>query len=211
MMHPVTGRADQGEGGNGRVSGPSGRVPGRLIHLNGPPGIGKSTLAKRYVAEHPGVLNCDVDVLRTLVGGWEDDFAEAGALIRGPALAMIETYLSQGRDVVLPQLLVDPEQVARFEASAVHVGAEFVERFLMDSLPGTLARHHRRGSSDRSDAWHGQVRDIVAANGGDSVVARYHTGLERLLADRPGAVAILSVDGAEEETYQSLVESLLAV
>ena len=50
----------------------------RLLHLNGPPGIGKSTLARRYAAEHHGVLNCDIDVLRTLIGGWEDDFAGAG-------------------------------------------------------------------------------------------------------------------------------------
>jgi adenylate kinase family enzyme len=50
----------------------------RLIHLNGPPGIGKSTLARRYVADHPGVLNCDIDVLRSLIGGWESGFAEAG-------------------------------------------------------------------------------------------------------------------------------------
>lgn len=44
-------------------------VVSRLIHLNGPPGIGKSTLARRYVDAHPGVLNCDIDVLRTLIGG----------------------------------------------------------------------------------------------------------------------------------------------
>ena len=61
----------------------------RLIHLNGPPGIGKSTLARRFADEHPGVLNCDVDVLRTLIGGWERDFERAGSLIRPAALAMI--------------------------------------------------------------------------------------------------------------------------
>ena len=59
----------------------------RLIHLNGPPGIGKSTLARRYVAAHAGVLNCDIDVLRTLIGGWKDDFPGAGALIR-PVLGL---------------------------------------------------------------------------------------------------------------------------
>ena len=41
----------------------------RLLHLNGPPGIGKSTLARRYVEDHPQTLNCDIDVLRTLIGG----------------------------------------------------------------------------------------------------------------------------------------------
>jgi adenylate kinase family enzyme len=49
----------------------------RLIHLNGPPGIGKSTIARRYPAELPGVLNCHIDVLRTLVGGRERDDGES--------------------------------------------------------------------------------------------------------------------------------------
>ncbi len=73
------------------------KVMSRLIHLNGPPGIGKSTLARRFVDAHPGVLNCDVDVLRTLIGGWQSDFARAGALIRPAALAMIEAYLRNGK------------------------------------------------------------------------------------------------------------------
>ena len=70
----------------------------------------KSTLAQRYVDEHPGALNCDIDVLRTLVAGWQDNFGEAGALIRTAAgalirtaaLAMITSYLRSGHDVVLP-------------------------------------------------------------------------------------------------------------
>jgi len=45
-----------------------------LIHLNGPSGVGKSTLAQRYVDEHPGVLNLDIDAVVSLIGGWRDDF-----------------------------------------------------------------------------------------------------------------------------------------
>jgi MoxR-like ATPase len=37
-------------------------VTARLVHLNGPPGIGKSTLAAVYADRHPGTLNLDVDV-----------------------------------------------------------------------------------------------------------------------------------------------------
>jgi predicted kinase len=181
----------------------------RLIHLNGPPGIGKSTLARRYVDEHPGVLNCDVDVLRTLIGGWRQDFGGAGALIRPAALAMIEAYLANGHDVVFPQMLVDPAELARFEEAATSVGAEFVERFLMEtSVAAGVARFGRRGAAEASDPWHGQVRVIVAELGGDAALAEFYAGLESLLLDRPNAIVITSAEGAVERTYRELADSL---
>jgi hypothetical protein len=73
----------------------------RLIHLNGPPGVGKSTLARRYAAEHPGTLLCDLDLLRTWISGWQDD-REAADRTRTAGLAMMSAYLATGRDVVLP-------------------------------------------------------------------------------------------------------------
>lgn len=180
----------------------------RLIHLNGPPGIGKSTLARRFADEHPGVLNCDVDVLRTLVGGWERDFERAGSLIRPAALAMIHAYLENGQDVVLPQMLINPAELARFEAAATDAGAQFVERVLMDSASATVARFHRRGGVANEDPWHDQVRAIVAARGGDQLVARFHADLERLITDRPDWVVIPSVEGELDQTYRAFVDTL---
>ena len=180
----------------------------RLIHLNGPPGIGKSTLAKRYVDAHPRVLNCDVDVLRGLVGGWEGDFAGSGALIRPAALAMIRAYLAGGHDVVLPQMLIDPDEVVRFEACATEVGAQFIERVLMDTPEATVARFHRRGALQPEEPWHDQVRAIVAASGGDEELTRCHAALGRLLTVRPNAVLVSSPEGAIDDTYRSFVDSL---
>ena len=31
-----------------------------LLHLNGPSGVGKSTLARAHAARHPGTLVCDI-------------------------------------------------------------------------------------------------------------------------------------------------------
>ena len=172
----------------------------RLLHLNGPPGIGKSTLARRYADDHPGTLVCDVDVLRTLIGGWRDDFARAGSLIRPAALALIEAYLREGHDVVLPQLLVRPAERDRFEAAATRAGAAYVERVLLDTAEATVARFHQRSGAD---PWHHQVRAIVAEQGGDDVLRDYDRRLREL-----GGTVVASVAGDPEATYAALLASL---
>ncbi|TQK71172.1 MULTISPECIES: AAA family ATPase [unclassified Nocardioides] len=179
-----------------------------LLHLNGPPGIGKSTIARRYTDEHPGVLNCDIDVLRTFIGGWSADFLEAGRLIRPAALGMIQAYLSSGHDVVLPQLLIDPAEIALFEACAVQAGALFVERLLMDDRERSVARFRRRGESEPGEPWHSQVRAIVAAQGGDEALRTRHSALEALTKQRPDAIVIESAEGDPGVTYQRLIASL---
>lgn len=181
----------------------------RLIHLNGPPGIGKSTLARRYVEDHPKTLNCDIDVLRTLIGGWKEDFPGAGALIRPAALAMIEAYLRTGQDVVLPQMLLDLGEVARFEACATGAGAVFIERVLVDRPDAAVARFHRRGATGPADPWHDQVRAIVSASGGDEALSRCHSALEQVLLVRTRAVVVTSIEGATDETYRTLLDSLI--
>ena len=91
----------------------------RLIVLNGPPAIGKSTLAQRYVEEHPLALNLDIDSVRRLLGRWQEAPNEAGLLAREMTLTMARVHLGGGHDVVLPQYLGRPaflqqaEDVAR--------------------------------------------------------------------------------------------------
>jgi len=180
----------------------------RLLHLNGPPGIGKSTIARRYADDHPGVLNCDIDLLRTLIGGWSDDFERAGSLIRPAAIGMIEGYLAGGHDVVLPQLLVDPAEISLFEACAARADADFVERLLMDDRERVVERFNRRDDTGPVAAWHAEVRAVVAARGGDEALRAWHAALCALAADRPRTVVIESAEGAVDDTYRRLLASL---
>ena len=59
----------------------------RLIILNGPPGIGKSTVARRYVEDHPMTLSLEQDLVRGLLGGWRTRETESGALARDLCVA----------------------------------------------------------------------------------------------------------------------------
>ncbi|HVQ88783.1 MAG TPA: AAA family ATPase [Actinomycetes bacterium] len=181
----------------------------RLIHLNGPPGIGKSTISRMYADAHTGVLNLDIDMLRTLIGGWQRDFEHAGELIRPAALAMIAGYLPTGNDVVLPSLLVRLDELQRFESAAVEVGAEFQEIFLMDSKARCLSRFHMRGVNGQdADPWHNQVRALVESQGGDDVLAQYYDDLVALIAKREKAIVIETTVGCIDQTYSAVLNAL---
>ncbi len=68
--------------------------------LNGPLRVGKSTLARKYVDEHPGTLALDLDILAGLIGGWRDDFFTALGIVRPHGWAMATRHLRDGYDVV---------------------------------------------------------------------------------------------------------------
>lgn len=178
----------------------------RLIHLNGAPGVGKSTLARRYAAEHPGVLACDIDRLRCLVGGWEDDFAGTGAVIRPVAQAMIAAHLAGGRDVVLPQMLADEDERARFRDVALDAGHAYVH-VLLHAPDGVAAgRLHARPDDD---PLHVVVRAEIERAGGAAAVDELAGRLARgAAADAdPGAVRI-DASGGPAATYDALVAAL---
>ena len=179
----------------------------RLILLNGPPGIGKSTLAAMYVDDHPGVLNLDIDRLRGLIGGWLDRFTETGEIVRPLALGMAATHLRGGRDVIAPQFLGRLSEVERFEATARDGGATFREIVLMDGKERALERFNRRGE-DSGDPWHRQVQKIVAGLG-PTCLSDMYDQLDDVLAARPAATVIHSDAGAVQQTYQALTAALL--
>jgi predicted kinase len=179
----------------------------RLILLNGPPGIGKSTLAQRYADDHPGVLNLDIDLLRGLIGGWREDFAQAGAIVRPLALSMVAAHVRGGRDVIMPQYLGDPAEIVRFGAAALDNGATFRELALMDGKQRSLDRFYRRGG-DGQPAWHDYVIQEVERTGGREMLAANYDKLTRVLAARPQVTVLLSNEGAIDQAYAALTAAL---
>ena len=180
----------------------------RLLLLNGPPGIGKSTIARRYADEHPGVLALDADGLRGLVGGSTDRFDETGEVVRRLALAMLATHLRGGRDVVLPQYLGRVTELERFERAAHDGGGTVRHVVLLDDVDASVRRFGTRG--DRADdPWHAQVREAVAASGGEELLRTMHARLLDVLAARPAAVVVPSREGDPAATYDAVLATLV--
>ena len=177
----------------------------RLLLLNGPPGIGKSTLARRWADDRPGTLCLDVDLLRGFVGGSVGRFQETGEVVRPLALAMVTTHVRGGRDVVLPQFLGRSGQVALFEQAARDGGGSFSHVVLMDDEDASVRRFAARGDH----GWHAEVRRIVAEAGGEAFLRATHRQLRAVLAERPEAVEVVSLDGDPDATYAALLAALI--
>nr|WP_240947851.1 AAA family ATPase [Planosporangium mesophilum] len=181
-----------------------------MIVLNGPPGCGKSTLAQRYVDEHPLALNLDIDRIRGLLGRWRDDFYTAGLLARALAVAAARTHLVAGHDVVIPQFLARPDFLERLEHLAREVNADFHEIVLLDRGEDALRRFTDR-SRAAADPAHVEAQQMLDRMGGLAELSAMYDRLVSMLAARPAAKVVHTEDGQVERAYREVLELLRPV
>lgn len=175
----------------------------RLIHLNGPPAVGKSTLARRWADDHPGTLLCDIDTLRTMIGGWET-YAESPGLSRIDGLALITAHLRTGHDVVVPQHVGRPDQLERFRGAAEDAGASYVCVLLVATAEEVARRFGERDAAAApDDRWAAYVRAFWGGGGSDELGSTIDR-LEEMAADE----WIRLESTTPDRTYAALVSTL---
>jgi predicted kinase len=154
----------------------------RLIVLNGPPGCGKSTIARLYADDHPLALNLDVDRIRGLLGQWKQRAHQAGLQARAIALAAARAHLTTGRDVVIPQFLGRTDFLEQLEDLAEQVGAEFHEIVLMTTRDEAISRFRNRTRTS-PDTEHREADEMIT--GDPERLAQMYDDLVAVLARRP--------------------------
>lgn len=185
-----------------------------LILLNGPPGVGKSTIAQLYVDAHPLALNLDIDRVRALLGRWQDQAYEAGLLARELALSMARTHLRAGHSVIVPQYLGRLTFIEALEQLARDERVPFHEIVLLDSKPNVVQRFGRR--TDAAAEQHHLDAAAQLGNhgsGGNSSEAQLADMYDRLLAiidQRPHARTVACPEGQPDATYRLLLAHLEA-
>ncbi|MEU4448162.1 AAA family ATPase [Actinosynnema sp. NPDC050801] len=160
----------------------------QLIALNGPPGCGKSTIARRYAEDHPPTLALDVDRVRDLIAG---DLGEAGRLARDIAIAAARVHLTSGHDVVVPQFLGRPEFLDRLSDLAAELGATYHEVVLIDSRENAIRRFTER--------------DTIQATPAE--LSTMYDNLQTIIATRSPHL-VTSVEGDPAHTYRALLAVL---
>ncbi len=175
--------------------------------LNGPPGSGKSTIARRFVDDHPMALNLEIDELRRMIGDWKADPQRAGAAARELALAVARIHLAGGYDLVVPQYLGRVDYLAQLGAVADETGAALHEFVLLDTKDAMIARFTARTAAGREQA-HLDAQEILDRVGGLRQLEAMYDRLLLVIGARPTAKIVPAKEGEIDATYAALLALL---
>jgi predicted kinase len=118
----------------------------KLIILNGPSGVGKSTLAKRLHAELPLSLLIEIDTWRSFISGYREHRKESLELATRQALVAIEMHLCVGHDVIVDKAILDADEILdEMRDLGERVGASVHEFMLIADKEVVLNRAELRG------------------------------------------------------------------
>lgn len=178
-----------------------------LILLNGPPASGKSTIARRFVESRPLALDLDIDVVRGLLGGWLDDASASGSIARALALAMADSHLSAGFDVIVPQYLGRLGFIDELADAADRAGATFVETALWLDRDRAVAAFADRRATPSTQAHHDAAALVDRSEQADPVGEMFDAFV-RVVEQRPATRRVNVVPGDVEQTFRNFVGAL---
>jgi len=173
----------------------------RLVFINGPTGVGKTTIAQRYATEHPLALILSADDFVGSMGQWLDNEAEARKLALRYIGMVAEEHLRSGYDVVVPYLLEHPEDMAVVEQAAAKSGARLIECVLMAPKEEVIRRAIERGT------W-GEPGAPPLTPDDRPVLEKLYDDFAQALASRPLAAKITVQTGGIDGTYRQLTEAV---
>ncbi len=118
--------------------------------MNGPTGIGKSTVAQKIHQTQPLSFLVDIDALRRYISGYRENKVESKQLSLLVSESIVETYLKSGHDVIIDKVFIDVEIVERFIELGKKYNANVLEFVLNASRELVIKRAEERGYRENS-------------------------------------------------------------
>lgn len=169
--------------------------------------MGKTTLAQRYVDNHPMTLNLDIDNIWIMMGQWQQSrpYSEIQKLKYAYVIAAM--HLADGYDVIVPNLMQSLEQYKKFEQVAKLHRATLKEIVLLsnpqDAIKRCKTRARKMGYSDGF-----RPGGVLDTGGRETLLERMYENVLETIAQRKKVIRITSVEGRPDDTYEKLLNAI---
>jgi predicted kinase len=173
----------------------------KLIVLNGFAASGKTTIAKKYIAEHSMSMALEADAIVDNIGDWANHQEEVRQLTFELTKAMLRAYLPSGHDVVLPYLVTNAEEVQEFESIAKACEADYYEFVLHNERAEAIARLLKRGKWGEETSPPLTEKDMPEI---ENLMDRMESALKK----RPHAIIIQLKGHDANTTYSQLLQRI---
>ncbi len=170
----------------------------KLIMLNGFAGCGKTTIARKYINEHPLALNVECDEIISNIGQWQQYSEEAVKYKLTLTENMVKTHLQSGHDVILPFLLLDDTHATIYEKIAHDIGADFFEVMLLVKKDEAVSRLLKRGTWGEAGLPPLTDKDIPK-------IKKLYDNMMTATNRRSKTINIYPIENKIEETYKDLL------
>lgn len=172
-----------------------------FILLNGFAGAGKSTIARRYIADHPLALVIEGDELIVNLGSWLAREGEARELVYEMIKSLLAIHLSKGHDVVLPYLVTDNCHIKEFESIASTTNATFYNFLLFNEKEVAVQRLLERGTWGEAGTDPLNEKDMPE-------IERLYDAMEQQLEHQDRVIVVDQSGLSIDETYGQIVRNI---
>lgn len=117
----------------------------KLVILNGPCGVGKSSAAVLLHAQMPLSVHVDIDAQRRFISHYHEQHEESWKMSIDIAAAIVDTVLSAGHDVIVDKMLFDDAVIERLLKIGTAHRANVYEFILWASKVEVMRRAEVRG------------------------------------------------------------------
>lgn len=161
----------------------------KLILINGPTGIGKSTIAGKIHQSLPLSFLLDIDAQRRYISGYKEYREESLDLVLKLSLAIVERSLQSGHDVIIDKVFTDAKISDAFLELGRKYGAAVFEFVLTADKDTLIARADERGYIEGSMLTPEKVPE-------------FWEKIQNYIKDRPHATVVETKNLSIDETFE---------
>ncbi|MEX0598396.1 MAG: AAA family ATPase [Candidatus Paceibacterota bacterium] len=168
----------------------------KIIVINGPTGIGKSTIASKIHQDLPLAFLLSIDEQRRYISHYRENRIESRDLVHKIALDIVNNYLQTGNDIIIDGVITDIEFIEKIIQIGQKHNAQIFE-FILNSDKDTLIKR----AKERGFREGGLLTP-------EKVIEFWHN-IQIYIRNRPDSQVLNTENLTIEETYEFIKEKLL--